>query len=113
MGQKHDFIWDDDNSEKYFFSSDDDREIDNPGLNQDNALDPKDDENFDESDDFHKYDDIDHSNIPEDDPIAKSNEKMNDNATNARPTFIRTYDRNTADDDDVEEAGRFDGTVKI
>jgi hypothetical protein len=34
-----------------------DRAIDNPGLNQDSTFDKKDDENFDESDDFHKHDD--------------------------------------------------------
>ena len=106
------FFLDGENPEKYYFTTDD-REIDNPDLNQDSALDPKDNEDFDESDDFHKYDDIDHSNVPEDDPIAISNAKMNDNAANERPTFNRTYDRNTADDDDIEEAGRFDGTVGI
>ena len=102
----------DENGDRHFNFSDD-REIDNPGLNQDSALDPKDDENFDESDDFHKYDDVDHSNIPEDDPIAISNEHMNDNSVNERPTFNRTYDRNTGDDSDIEEAGRFDGPVGI
>ena len=34
-----------------------DRAIDDPGLNQDSTFDKKDNENFDESDDFHKYDD--------------------------------------------------------
>lgn len=104
--------FEDDGDRQYWFGSDD-REIDNPGLNQDSALDPKDNENFDESDDFHKYDDVDHSNVPDDDPIAKSNERMNANSSNERPTFNRTYNRNTADKDNIEDSGRFDGTIGI
>lgn len=35
----------------------DKRAIDDPGLNQDSTYDHKDEENFDDSDDFHKNDD--------------------------------------------------------
>jgi len=34
-----------------------DRAIDDPGLNQDSTFDHKDAENFDNSEDFHKFDD--------------------------------------------------------
>lgn len=33
------------------------RSIDDPGLNQDSTFDKKDEENFDDTDDFHKHDD--------------------------------------------------------
>jgi hypothetical protein len=34
-----------------------DRTIDDPGLNQDSTFDKKDEENFDEADEYHKFDD--------------------------------------------------------
>ena len=49
--------WDSVDSEEYLFQSND-REIDDPGLNQDDSYE-KDEEDFDDSDDFHKYDDTD------------------------------------------------------
>lgn len=102
----------DQNQEKMNLDSND-RGVDDPGLNQDGTHDIKDDENFDESDDFHKYDDVDHSNVDPSDPIAQSNEKMNKNSENERPTFNRTYDKNAPDDDSIDTAGRFDGTIGI
>lgn len=49
--------WDDFN-EDYSFQHYEDREIDDPGLNQDDARE-KQQQDFDDSDDFHKNDDTD------------------------------------------------------
>lgn len=101
----------DENNSKMFLDDGKDRQIDNPGLNQDSTYDHKDD-SFEDTDDFHKYDDTDNSNVEDDDPIAKSNSKINSNSINERPTFNRTYDKN-APDDDVKSSGKFDGNVTI
>jgi hypothetical protein len=45
--------WDNIDCEEYYFQSD--REIDDPGLNQDDMR-SRDEEDFDNSDDFHKHD---------------------------------------------------------
>ena len=81
-----------------------------PDLNQDSSTYDK-DESFEETDDFHKYDDTEKSNVDQDDAIAKSNETMNANARNHTPTFTRTYDKNAADD--VDKAGKFDGDINV
>lgn len=72
-------------------------------------------EDFEKVDDFLEYDDTQNSNIPDNDPIAESNESLNDNSTNERPTFNRTYDKNTADDSkrNSEESGKFNGEIGI
>lgn len=44
------------NKARFFLSDDDKRKIDDPGLNQDSSTYDK-DEDFDDTDDFHKYDD--------------------------------------------------------
>ncbi len=86
------------------------RKIDNPELNQDASTYNK-DESFEETDDFHKYDDTEQSNIDPEDAISRSNESMNANSRNHVPTFTRTYDRNASED--VEKHGRFDGEIGI
>ncbi|RZJ67319.1 MAG: hypothetical protein EOO50_06125 [Flavobacterium sp.] len=88
---------------------DKDRKVDDPKLNQDASTYDK-DETFEDSDDFHKYDDTDHSNVTQEDPIAKSNESTNDNSKTATPTFTRTYDKNASD---VENSGKDDGNIGI
>lgn len=50
--------WKNIDSEEYFFQKDKDREIDDPGLNQDDAKE-KQQQDFDDSDDFHKHDNTD------------------------------------------------------
>jgi len=50
--------WDNIDSEEYLFQQDNERKIDNPELGEENASDKKREE-FDDSDDFHKYDDTD------------------------------------------------------
>ncbi|HEX8269643.1 MAG TPA: hypothetical protein VF581_07095 [Flavobacterium sp.] len=97
--------------EKFFMSPDDEepRGIDNPGLNQDTE--GKDEGEFEESDDFHKYDDVDKANVDIDDEISKSNESLNANSENERPTFIRTYDKNATNI--VDDIGKYDGNINI
>ena len=87
------------------------RGIEDPELNKDASTYDK-DENFDDTDDFHKYDDTEKSNIDQDDDIAKSNASTNENARNHTPTFTRTYDKN-ATDVPVDKAGKFDGDIAI
>lgn len=70
--------WDNIDCEGYW--CDKDRQIDDPGLNQDDTS-RKSQEEFDNSDDFHKYDDTD-----EDKPEAE---------------------------DDVTDAGKYDGNIGI
>lgn len=103
------------NQEDYHYKLNlsDDRNIDDAGLNQDSTYDKKSDDDFDESDDFHKYDDTENSNIDANDPIAVSNDHINENALNDRPTFNRTYDKNEAEEIDPSESGKFDGTIGI
>ncbi len=91
-------------------TQDDKRKIDDPELNQDASTYDK-EESFEDSDDFHKYDDTDASNVAPDDPIAKSNETLNENSKNHVPTFTRTYDKNASDE--VDEAGKYDGNISI
>jgi len=50
--------WENNDAEEFFFQKDNDREIDDPGLNQDDSKE-KQEEDFDDSDDFHKHDDTD------------------------------------------------------
>jgi hypothetical protein len=56
----------------------DDRSIDDAGLNQDSTFDKKDEEDFDNSDDFHKHDDTakdttpNETEVPEKKADAKS-----------------------------------------
>jgi hypothetical protein len=103
-----------DNEEKqfeYFLNeASDKRGIDDPGLNQDDSYE-KSAEDFDDSDDFHKYDDTDNSNVDQDDEIATSNDTMNEHSENDRPTFNRTYDKNASDE--VDNAGKYDGNIGI
>lgn len=73
--------WDFVDCEEYYFQSD--REIDDPGLNQDDVS-RRQAEEFDDSDDFHKYDDTD-----EDD--GQQNEE----------------------DKSIQDRGRFDGNIGI
>ena len=92
--------------------SDDDKKqsIDNPELNPDASTYNK-EESFEETDDFHKYDDTEHSNVEQSDDIARSNESTNANAKNHTPTFTRTYDKNASNE--VDKAGKFDGDIAI
>ncbi len=92
-------------------TTDEPRGIDNPKLNQDDDPNSKDDEDFEESDDFHKYDDVDKANVDIDDEISKSNEALNHNSENERPTFIRTYDKNASNI--VDDIGKYDGNISI
>ena len=70
---------------------------------------PKDASGDEDSDDFKKYDDTEHSNVDSSDPIAESNASTNDNARNDTPTFTRTYDKNTSDE--VDDKDMYDGAV--
>lgn len=90
-------------------ANDKDRKIDDPQLNQDASTYDK-DESFEDSDDFHKYDDTSNSNVTQDNPIAKSNEATNENSKNATPTFTRTYDKNASD---IENSGKYDGNINV
>ena len=103
----------DEEYQKIFLFSDtnEPRGIDDPGLNQNDDLNSKDDEDFEESDDFHKYDDVDKANVDIDDEISKSNEALNHNSENERPTFIRTYDKNATNI--VDDIGKYDGNIGI
>lgn len=65
------------------------------------------DESFDDSDDFHKHDTTQDSNLDAEDPIVKSDDATNRNAKTKTPTFTRTHDRNASD------VGKFDGTIGI
>ncbi|MBF6608613.1 MAG: hypothetical protein ITG00_07730 [Flavobacterium sp.] len=111
METQYNPFWDEESPDGMFLQDGKDRKIDDPELNQDSTYDHK-DESFDESDDFHKYDDTDNSNVDDNDPIAISNDHINENSANERPTFIRTYDKN-APDDDIKSVGKFDGTIGI
>lgn len=86
------------------------RGIDDPELNQDASTYDK-DESFDDSDDFHKYDDTQNSNVNQDDAIAQSNDSVNTNARNHTPTFTRTYDKNASGE--VDRSGRYDGEINV
>ncbi|RZJ72772.1 hypothetical protein [Flavobacterium sp.] len=86
------------------------RKIDDPELNQDASTYNK-DESFEETDDFHKYDDTEQSNVEPNDAISKSNEAMNANSKNHVPTFTRSYDKNASDE--VDKAGKFDGDIAV
>jgi hypothetical protein len=98
-------------SEEKYLSDNDPRKIDNPELNQDADTNSKDDESFDESDDFHKYDDVDKANVDIDDEISRSNQSLNEHSDNSRPTFIRTYDKNASDI--ADDIGKYDGNINI
>lgn len=84
------------------------RKIDDPMLNQDASTYDK-TESFEETDDFHKYDDV--SNLDPESPEMKSSERTNENAKNNTPTFTRTYDKNASDE--VDDIGKYDGTIGI
>lgn len=73
----------------------DKRAIDDPQLNQDVNFDRKDEEDFDNSDDFHKYDDTD-----EDESQTESSEKKENQGLNG-------------DDDSVNTQSDFDGLINI
>ncbi len=72
-------------------------------------------ENTDSSeiDNLETYDDTINSNVDENDPIAVSNDHLNENSLNERPTFTRTYDKNESDEIPAIDAGKFDGEVGI
>lgn len=70
-----------------------DRTIDDPGLNQDSTYDKMDQEHFDDSDDFHKYDDTSNED---------AHRKENKESSSA------TLASNSADSE-----GKFDGTINI
>lgn len=65
--------------------NEDERKIDDPGLNQDSTYDKKDDEDFDDSDDFHKHDDTDTEKKPINEEKVKEPPKSvtNDTVKNA------------------------------
>ncbi|AWI26449.1 hypothetical protein HYN49_11350 [Flavobacterium pallidum] len=63
--------WDDIDCEGYLFDKDIERQIDDPGLNQDDAS-RKSQQEFDDSDDFHKYDDTDEDASETDDEVSNS-----------------------------------------
>ena len=91
-------------------TDDKNRRIDDPELNQDASTYDK-DETFDDTDDFHKYDDTENSNVDQNDAISKSNDATNANAKNETPTFTRTYDKNASDE--IDKAGKFDGDINV
>jgi hypothetical protein len=61
--------WENIDCEEYWCDKDHDRQIDDPGLNQDDAS-RKSQQEFDDSDDFHKYDDTDEDKSETDDEAA-------------------------------------------
>lgn len=75
----------------------DKRAIDDPQLNQDVNFERKDEEDFDNSDDFHKYDDTDESESPkpEEEPKSASDEGLN------------------TKDQPLNTDGQFDGNIAI
>lgn len=75
----------------------DKRAIDDPQLNQDVNFERKDDEDFDNSDDFHKYDDTAEDKDPE---REESSKKVSDDGLNAKNQPLNTD-------------GQFDGTINI
>ena len=75
---------------------------------QDQAADSA--EENDDSDDFKKYDDVDGANVDLDNELSRIGEKTNENRENDRPTFNRTYDKNSSD---VEDVGQNDGEIAI
>lgn len=87
---------------------DDKRKIDDPQLNQD-ASTYNQNESFEDSDDFHKYDDT-AANVDDEDPVSKSAEATNANSRNSVPTFTRTYERNASD---IDKSGMHDGHIAI
>lgn len=64
-------------------------------------------------DNLKSYDDTVNSNVDEDDPIAISNDQINENSLNERPTFTRTYDKNEAEEIHPKDSGKFDGEIGI
>lgn len=77
------------------YFDEDERKIDDPGLNQDSTYDKKDDEDFDDSDDFHKNDDtdtekkpIDEEKVKEPPSIATTNDKVKDVGMNDGNIYI-------------------------
>ncbi len=66
----------------------DKRAIDDPQLNQDVNFDRKDEEDFDNSDDFHKYDDTEEETTAQS-PDKNENQDLNgdDNAVNPKSDF--------------------------
>ena len=77
------------------FESEDERKIDDPGLNQDSTYDKKDDEDFDDSDDFHKHDNtdeekktIDEEKVKEPPSKATTNDKVKDVGVNDGNIYI-------------------------
>lgn len=87
---------------------DKDRKIDDPMLNQDASAYDK-SESFEDTDDFHKYDDV--ANLDPDSPEMKSSERTNEHAKTNTPTFTRTYDKNASDE--VDNVGKYDGEIGI
>lgn len=75
----------------------DKRAIDDPQLNQDVNFERKDEEDFDDSDDFHKYDNTD-ENTSESSDIEEK--KTSDDGLNTKNEPLNTD-------------GRFDGTINI
>lgn len=91
-------------------SADDKRKIDDPDLNQDASTYNK-DESFEETDDFHKYDDTSASNLDQQDPIVRSDSATNTNAKTETPTFTRSYNKNASDT--ISDSGKFDGNIGV
>lgn len=87
---------------------DDKRKIDDPELNKDTSSYDK-DETFEDSDDFHKYDET--ANLDQNDPVVKSDDSTNNNAKTSRPTFNRTYDKIASDE--TLDSDKFDGNINI
>ena len=77
---------------------DDKRKIDNPELNQDATFDKKSEEDFDESDDFHKNDDTSSDTDEESEVSSDSTDAPVVNSDKSDP---------------LRDDGKFDGTIAI
>lgn len=80
------------------YTEDDKRAIDDPGLNQDSTYDKKDEESFDDSDDFHKYDDTEKDKKTDEKGKKQSGTKTKILNTDTKP---------------LNDSGRFDGNISI
>ena len=80
-------------------NEDDRRKIDDPELNQDSTYDKKAEEDFDDSDDFHKYDDT----------------ALDENAQETEESQNATERANSlnADPNEPNTEGQFDGNINI
>lgn len=77
----------------------DKRKIDDPELNQDSTYDKKAEEDFDDTDDFHKYDDT----ALDDQPSVEADNNNTVDQSNGL----------NAEGSDFNQEGRFDGEINI